>query len=211
MLQNQPTLEIRQGKRGYGKTNSLKEETIDVTPLYVVDIRNEWRHLPVFRECNMFVHWLTRRGEGINIPQTEFSKEGQFRFSFAKQDEYLKLFSLMQGFQNCTIIIDEADALFTHNKFCKALIDVFLGSRNNKVNLYFVGKRPFLIPVVVRSQADTLTVFRIEEQRDIDYITKRVRADCPKDPFTLAQGEAIVFKSDEKPILKTFPKFRGEK
>lgn len=154
---------------------------------------------------------MFKKGEGVDIPKTNLSIDGQMRFNFKTKLEYLKLFGLMNGFKNCTIVIDEADALFSDSKFSKALIDIFLGSRNNNANMYFVGKRPFLIPVVVRSQADTITVFKIEEQRDIDYITKRVRTDCPKDPYTLKQGECIIFRSGEKAELKIYPKFRGEK
>ena|SRR6267154_796760 len=208
---SQPFLEIRQGMRGSGKTNSLKEQTLEVTPLFIVDIRDEWKHIPAFRDVNTFVYWLFKKGEGVDIPKTNLSIDGQMRFNFKTKLEYLKLFGLMNGFKNCTIVIDEADALFSDSKFSKALIDIFLGSRNNNANMYFVGKRPFLIPVVVRSQADTITVFKIEEQRDIDYITKRVRTDCPKDPYTLKQGECIIFRSGEKAELKIYPKFRGEK
>lgn len=198
--------------RGRGKTNYLKGRIYEgkVTPLYVIDIRDEWKHIPAFRDLNSFIYYLMRR-ENFDIKQSEFSLEGQYRFNFQRKTEYERLFHLMCGFKNCTIIIDEADALFSDRKFERGLTDVMLGSRNNRANLIFAGKRPFLIPIVVRSQVDKFIVFQIEEQRDIDYITKRVRSTIPKDPYNLVQGEAIIFETGEKPVIQKFPKFVGER
>lgn len=184
-----------------------------VSPLYIVDIRDEWKHIPAFRDLNSFIYFLMkiRSSNPVHVSQSNLSLEGQFRFNFQRKTEYERLFQLMTGFKNCTIIIDEADALFSDRKFERGLTDVMLGSRNNKANLIFAGKRPFLIPIVVRSQVDKFIVFQIEEQRDIDYITKRVRSTVSLDPYKLKQGQAIIFETGEEPRLVQFQKFIGER
>lgn len=165
--------------------------------MFVIDIRNEYTHIPAFRKYADFMKAVCNR-----------SLTGkQFRFSFDTQKEYALLFQTMCNFRNCTIVVDEADALFQVRDFEKGLINVFLGSRNLNVTLYFVGKRPFLIPVIVRSQADEYVIFAIGEERDITYLEGRVRKEFPKSPYDLKQGEAIIFKEGEPPKLIKAPKF----
>lgn len=148
-----------------------------------------------------------------NFKTYQSDKVLQKRFAFSTRREYVRLFEIMESFRNCTIVFDEADALFTIRDFETPLINVFLGSRNNNVTLIYVGKRPFLIPIFVRSQVDEYIIFCTEEKRDIDYLSNRLRATFPKDPFKLQQGEAIIFRSGKPPILEKFRKFtvKGKK
>ena len=204
-----------QGMRGKGKTNYIKWKLLDISPLYVVDIRNEFKHIPAFITLNHFLYWLNdkRNPKYLKYPPAhllEFHRENQFRFTFNTSSEWEALFKLMSKFRNCTIVYDEADALFTNRKFERPLIDVSLGARNNNVSLFFIGKRPSLIPIMVRSQADTFVIFCVEEEYDIRYLEKRVKSNFPKDAYKLERGEAIVFKSGEKPMLVQFDKFRGD-
>lgn len=199
------SITIVQGMRGSGKTNYLKQRIGPLSPLFIVDIRNEYTHITAFRTCEEFLYWLAALGKFFQ-PQ---SKKIQYRFSFSKLEEYRKLFELMGGFRNCTILWDEADALFSSRYLERPITDVFLGSRNNNCNMLFVSKRPFLIPVMVRSQADEFVIFRTEEERDIDYLSKRLRKAFPKNPFDLKMGEAILFKTDATPTVHQFPKFSG--
>ncbi len=106
-------------------------------------------------------------------------------------------------------MIDEADALFSDRHFSAALTDVFLGSRNNNVTMIFVGKRPFLIPILVRSQTDKFTIFRTDEKRDLQYLEGRIKT-FPKDPSTLKLGEAIISEQDKEPYLQQFERFKGD-
>jgi len=141
------------------------------------------------------------------VNRNEDIKTRQMRFTFDTQREYIALFNTMQGFRNCTIVIDEADSIFQIRDFSVPLINVFLGSRNNNVNMYFVGKRPFLLPIVIRSQADEYVIFGVNEERDIQYLSARLRQQFPKDPYKLERGEAIMFKDGEVPKLIHPPLF----
>lgn len=186
---------------------------VDSVPLYIVDIRNEWKHLPSFDSAQKFTYFLmgNRDRRFVRYPSNnKYFKEGQFRFNFSSKNELLTLFTYMRHFRNCTIIVDEADALFSDNKFKDKLTDVFLGSRNNNVTMVFVAKRPFLIPILVRSQAERYIIFRTEEKRDIDYLETRLSNAFPKNPKDLKQGEAILVEQDTAPQVVQFEKFTGE-
>lgn len=202
-----------QGQRGAGKTNSLKGRLLNTTPLYVVDIRNEWKHLPAFTSIQNFSYFLidNRNRKYIKYPNNpKYYKDGQFRFVLTSQKELMQLFAYFKNFRNCTIVVDEADALYSNRKFEYVLNDVFLGSRNNNITLIYPVKRPFLIPILVRSQTDRFTVFFTEEKRDIDYLEGRLRKGFPKDPADLKRGEAIIIEQGEEPTLYNFDKFAGE-
>lgn len=200
--------------RGKGKTNYIKLKLLDISPCYIIDIRNEFKHIPSFTTVRMFQYFLLDRKniDKYLKPPTilDFNIPGQYRFCFSSKQEWATLFELMVHFRNCTIVVDEADAIFTDNLFKKLLLDVFLGSRNNNVGMIFIGKRPVLIPIFIRSQADIFTIFCIEEEWDINYLSKRVKQDFPKDVYRLERGEAIVFNSGEKPNVVIFDKFKGE-
>lgn len=185
--------------RGRGKTNSLKVQYQKVSPLFVLDIRDEWTHVPTIRSYNEF---LSKIMNGLGRQENL-----QLRFVFSSRLDLTRLFYIMGNFQNCTIIIDEADALFSVREFSNALTDLFLGSRNKGISMVFVAKRPFLLPILVRSQTDEFTIFCTEEEKDIRYLENRVRKDFPKDPYKLKQGEAIIVKPGETPHLTQFPKF----
>jgi hypothetical protein len=200
--------------RGKGKTNYVKSKILftPIIPCYIVDIRNEFNHVPAFKNLTDFSYWIYKREmKYLKLPDSpDYYKMGQFRFCFNKQTEWEQLYRMMCNFRNCTIVVDEADAIFTVRKFERPLMDVFLGARNNNVTMIFIGKRPFLIPIYIRSQTDTFTIFCVEEENDINYLSKRVKQDFPKDIYKLERGEAIVCKSGEKPRVEVFDKFIGE-
>lgn len=186
--------------RGSGKTNAAMGELRQVTPLFAIAIRsNDWTWMRSFSSFNDFVYWAA----------TQRSYKGlQIRFQFNKQEDYILLFqSMAESFQNSTIVVDEADALYSVPKFERPLNDLFLGSRNNNLNLYYMSKRPFLVPVIVRSQVDRFVIFQTEEKRDVEYLAQRTRAAFPKDPFKLSVGEAIIIKTGQPPVIHRFPKF----
>lgn len=201
--------------RGKGKTNYEKNKLLDITPAYVIDIRNEFKHIPAFITFKHFQYWLmdkSNQQKYVKMPLNKsYYKEGQYRFTFNTVEELSQLFKLMLHFRNCYIVFDEADALFKINgKISRQIENVFLGSRNNNVSLTFIGKRPSLIPILVRSQADRFVIFCVEEEWDINYLEKRVKTSFPKDVFKLERGEAIVFDSGEKPRIEIYDKFIGE-
>jgi hypothetical protein len=180
--------------------------------LYIVDIRNEWKHIPAFDSVAKFTYFLmdNRNRRFIKFPTNpKFFHEGQFRFAFNTKKELLTLFTYFKHFRNCTIVVDEADALFSDRHFQSALTDVFLGSRNNNVTMIFVGKRPYLIPILVRSQVDRFTIFRTDEKRDIDYLEERSKS-LPKNPRDLKLGEAIIIEQDNEARIEQFQRFEGE-
>jgi hypothetical protein len=191
------SITIVQGIRGSGKTSYYcKNEFRNTRPLFIVDIRNEYSHIPKFKNVEEFVyHYLS--GKPSN----------QHRFAFTARNQYETIFRLFAAFQSCTLVIDEADALFSMREFERPLIDVFLGSRNNNINMIFVAKRPFLIPIIVRSQADLFVIFKTEEKRDIDYLSNRLRTQWPKDPYKLDKGEAIIYKQGQEPKIQRFTLF----
>src|SRR5882724_3827991 len=193
-----------QGTRGSGKTNAAMGELRQVSPLFAIAIRsNDWTWMQTFTSFSDFVYWAASR--------PRIGKGMQVRFQFGKMDDYILLFqSMAQSFQNSTIVVDEADALYSVPKFVQPLNDLFLGSRNNNLNLYYMSKRPFLVPVLIRSQVDRFVIFCTEEKRDVDYLSTRTRQQFPKDPFHLAVGEAIVLKKEGQawvPRMQKFPKF----
>jgi len=190
--------------RGKGKTNYLKNRLGSVSPLFIIDIRNEYTQFRVFKSYGEFLTFAMNllKGNG-NHPE-----KMQYRFAFSSMQEYVKLFYLLAGFSNCTIVVDEADAIFSEKKFVQPLLNVFLGSRNNGINMIFVGKRPFLIPIFVRSQADEYVIFGIEEANDIRYLEHRTRIAFPKPPEKLERGEAIIYRQGGKPELVRVPKYK---
>ena len=202
--------------RGKGKTNYVKGKLLqsEITPAYIIDIRNEFKHIPAFVSLQHFQYWLMdkKNPKWVKPPIIKgYYLDGQYRFTFNTTAELHSLFKLMLHFRNCTIVYDEADALFKiSTKIQKSMEDIFLGSRNNNITSIYIGKRPSLIPILVRSQADRFTVFCVEEEWDINYLTKRVKQNFPKDIFKLERGEAIVFDSGEKPRVEVFEKFKGE-
>src|SRR2546430_8722111 len=108
-INSQSSIEIVQGQRGAGKTNSLKTKMVDNVPLYIVDIRNEWKHLPSFDSAQKFTYFLmgNRDRRFVRYPSNnKYYKEGQFRFNFSSKNELLTLFTYMRHFRNCTIIVD---------------------------------------------------------------------------------------------------------
>lgn len=177
-----------------------------------MDIRNEFKHIPCFTSLNVFLHWFYKRNNTyVKFPSDrQYYKEGQYRFCFNNQKEWEELFKMFSSFRNCTIVYDESDALFTVRKFERPIIDMFLGARNNNVSTIFIAKRPFLIPIFVRSQTDTFTIFCIEEENDINYLSKRVKSTFPKNVYELERGESIQFQSGEKPVVQIHDRFIGE-
>src|SRR5229473_2798512 len=207
------SVEIVQGQRGSGKWNSLKGKHLSTIPLYIVDIRNEWKHIPAFISLQHFSYFILdhRNRKYVKYPnQNKYYKEGQYRFVLSTQRELLLLFSYFKSFRNCTIIVDEADALYSDHKLKYALNDVFLGSRNNNVSMIYAVKRPFLIPILVRSQADKFTIFFTEEKLDINYLEGRIQKAFPKDPASLKRGEAIIIEQGKEPQLYQYDKFVGD-
>lgn len=201
--------------RGKGKTNYIKIKLLDITPAWIVDIRNEFKHLPTFVSLQHFQYFVLdnkNKNKYIKPPlRKDYYKEGQYRFCFNSTEELQGLFKIMLHFRNCTIVFDEADALFKINtKIQKLMENIFLGSRNNNVSTVFIGKRPSLMPILIRSQADRFVIFCTEEEWDINYLEKRVKQNFPKDIYKLERGEAIVFDSGEKPRVEIYEKFKGE-
>jgi hypothetical protein len=198
---SESSISLFQGMRGAGKTNAAMGEVRHVSPLFAIALRsNDWTWMQTFTNLKDFVYWAVSR----NRP----SKGMQIRFQFGQMDDYIQLFETMAAtFQNSTIIIDEADAFYSVPKFHEPLNNLFLGSRNNNLNLYYMSKRPFLVPVLVRSQVDRFVIFKTEESRDIDYLSNRTRQQFPKDPFKLEVGEAIIIKTGQPPVIFRFPKF----
>lgn len=194
---------LLQGMRGQGKTNAAMVELHNTSPLFAVSLRpKDWTWINLtFHSYNEFVYWAVSRSSNM--------KRMQVRFQFQKMDEYIQLFNTMaESFQNSTIVIDEADAFYSVSKFEGPLNNLFLGSRNMNLNLYYMVKRPTLIPVLVRSQVDRFIVFRTEEKWDVDYLSSRTRQVFPKDPFKLDVGEAIILlQGQERGTLHKFPKF----
>src|SRR5712692_6615705 len=181
---SESSITLMQGMRGQGKTNAAMVELHNVSPLFVIALRpKDWTWMPItFYSFRDFVYW--------GVSRSHLNKKMQVRFAFGTMDAYIELFNAMgQSFQNSTIVIDEADAFYSVPKFEQPLNNLFLGSRNNNLNLYYMVKRPTLVPVLVRSQVDRFLVFRTEEQWDIDYLSKRTRKIFPKDPFKLDIGE----------------------
>lgn len=197
------SITLLQGMRGQGKTNAAMVELHNTTPLFAVSLRpKDWTWISLtFHSYNEFVYWAVSRSSSM--------KRMQVRFQFQKMDEYIQLFNTMaESFQNSTIVIDEADAFYSVSKFEGPLNNLFLGSRNMNLNLYYMVKRPTLIPVLVRSQVDRFIVFRTEEKWDIDYLSSRTRKVFPKDPFKLEVGEAIILiQGQEHATIKRYPKF----
>src|SRR5690348_2733138 len=111
---------IFQGMRGRGKTNAVKETYKRDEPLFIVDIRNEYDHIPKFINFDSVLAWGLR-GSKPN-PHGKY----QYRFCFASHGDYLKLFHMFPHFQDCTLIWDEADALFNNKKWESPLMDTFL-------------------------------------------------------------------------------------
>lgn len=191
--------------RGRGKTNSTKVDFQEVEPLFIVDLRNEYRHIPPFYSFKNFAVWMQHNGAAQAKAE---GKKMQWRFAFSNHRDWCNLFKILSCFKDTTIIVDEADALFQDNKFKKLLIDLFLGARNNNVNLVFIGKRPVLIPITVRSQVDEFYIFAVAENWDVKYLEQRTRQDFPKEPWSLKKGECIHIKEGEKPRLKQYPLFQ---
>lgn len=199
------TVNFFQGVRGSGKTNAAMGELYDVSPLFAIAIRsNDWKWMPQsFHSYTDFVYWSVSR------PINKREKM-QVRFEFSKKEDYISLFQTMaESFRNSTIVVDEADALYSVQKFNEPLDNLFLGSSNNNLNLYYMSKRPFLVPVLIRSNVERFVIFRTEEKRDVDYLAARTRQQFPADPFNLKVGQAIVFcpRLGEVPKLHQFPKF----
>lgn len=186
--------------RGRGKTNYLKSRLDTVHNLFIVDIRNEYQHISAFTKFSDFMLYVLNTYHNENLSNGN-NHLPRYRFTFQSQQEYIKLFQVFSSFQNCTIVIDEADSIFSVRHFCNPLINVFLGSRNNNINMIFVAKRPFLIPILVRSQADEYVIFGTRESRDIDYLESRIQKQFPKNPFHLNLGEAILIQYDNVPEL----------
>ena len=195
-LQN--SIVIAQGKKGSGKTNAIKSETDDLSSVYFIDIRNEYNHVRKARTQQEFVRDLVAFQHG----RISINKISRVSFSFSNRREYVELLKLMNGFQNTNIVIDEADTLFQDKKLEQPLVDLMLGARNNNVNLYYASKRPFLIPISVRSQADAFLVFRTKETRDVRYLEDKAPQGFPKDPRKLAQGQCLIIVDGEEEAIE---------
>lgn len=193
--------------RGQGKTNFVKGFVSDAMPLFITDIRNEYSHIKPFYDLRQFNTYTYNRTYILN----KTGNKEQWRFAFNTMPEYIKIISYMNYFQRCTIVIDEADSLFQIHKLEEPLMNLLLGSRNNKVDLIFNTKRPFLVPIAVRSQCDEYYIFRTKEQRDITYLQDRLKASFPKEPDKLERGECIHLVDDAEPELLKIPLFTGDK
>src|SRR6266852_9480277 len=107
---SESTISFFQGVRGSGKTNAAMGELRQVSPLFVIAIRsNDWTWIQqTFHSFNDFVYWSASRGIRTS------GKGMQIRFQFGKMEDYILLFKAMaESFQNSTIVIDEADALYS--------------------------------------------------------------------------------------------------
>lgn len=206
-LQN--TIVVAQGKKGSGKTNAIKTETHDSEFLYIIDIRNEYNHVRKITNEQEFIRDLVAYQHG-RVPKERISR---IAFSFGTRRDYVRILELMKGFTNCTIIVDEADTMFQDKKIESHLVDVMLGARNNNVNLWYASKRPFLIPIAVRSQADIFLVFRTKEPRDYQYIQDRISIPFPKDTRSLQQGECLVIVdgSEESIEVRQYEQYKEKR
>lgn len=193
--------------RGQGKTNFVKGYIEDASPLFIIDIRNEYQHIRPMVDMKQFYVYICNR---IYINRKTGNNKEQWRFAFNRLDEYLGLIKLMNHFQRCTIVVDEADSLFQIRKLEDSLVNLMLGSRNNKVDLIFNTKRPFLLPIAVRSQCDEFFIFRTKELRDITYLEDRMKTQFPKNVYDLQRGECIHLKDDSDPTVEQIPLFKGE-
>jgi hypothetical protein len=126
-------------------------------------------------------------------------------------DDYIKLFNALNNFQNTTLVVDEADALYNYGKFEQPLMNLSLGCRNNKVNLIFNCKRPFLLPIFIRTQADKIFVFQTHEQRDIKWLEDKTPHGLPKSPRKLGQGDCFIITVGTTNNVETkhYDKFHG--
>lgn len=207
-LQN--TIVVFQGRKGSGKTNAVKTETDKLNSCYFVDIRNEYNHVPKYTDKIKFIQALVAYQHN-RIPGEKITKAS---LTFHNRTDYIEIFQLMKGFGNTNIVFDEADTLFQDRKMEPALIDVMLGARNNNVNLFYCTKRPFLIPIAVRSQADVFLVFRTKEKRDVDYLEANLPNDStfPIPPRNLKQGQCIIISDGTEEVeVRQYDKYVPEK
>lgn len=193
--------------RGYGKTNFVKNYINEASPLFILDIRNEYSHIRAFTDIRQFQIYTYNRTYILRHTQND---REQWRFAFNTLSEYVRIVSLMNYFQRCTIVVDEADSLFQIRQMETGLVNLLLGSRNNRVDLIFNTKRPFLIPIAVRSQCDEYFIFRTREKRDISYLLDRFKTDLPKQPDRLVRGECLHVDGDSETTVIQIPLFKGE-
>lgn len=206
-IQNE--LQIRQGIKGSGKTNGIKIDTMNLSSCYFVDIRDEYNHVPKVRSFNEFITLIMKVRSG-RLEEKEITK---LAFNFRDMDDYIKLFNALNSFQNTTLVIDEADALYNYGKFEQPLMNLSLGCRNNKVNLIFSCKRPFLLPIFIRTQADKIFVFQTHEARDITWLEDKTPHGLPKTPRKLGQGECFIITVGTTNTIETkrYEAFHGDK
>lgn len=184
----QNTLEIRQGIKGSGKTNSIKVDTAKLDTCYFIDIRDEYDHVPKVYSIDEFV----KISMAVRHGQVEESRVRKIAFNFKNLEDYITLFQLMNSFKKTTIVIDESDALYNYPKFERALMNLTLGCRNNQIDLMYSCKRPFLLPIFIRSQADKVTVFQTFEARDIRWLEDKTPHGLPFSPKKLKQGDCFI-------------------
>jgi hypothetical protein len=202
-IQNE--LQIRQGVKGSGKTNSIKIDTAHLDTCFYVDIRNEYNHVPKVHSFNDFIKMIMQ----VKMGRLEEYRIHKLAFNFSDMDDYIKLFNALNCFQNTTLVVDEADALYNYGKFEQPLMNLSLGCRNNQVNLIFSCKRPFLLPIFIRTQADKIFVFRTNEQRDIKWLEDK--APLPKSPRKLDQGDCYIITVGNNQIeTKHYEAFSGK-
>ena len=150
------------GRKGSGKSHKIKKMISKYARVLVYDTMDEYTEMLAFYTWDELVSYLEKH------------KEGTFKCAYIPKDvknDITKFCNAALIVGDCLTVIEEADLVCNPAKIQDGFNSLMRRGRHSNVDIVFVSQRPYGINRLLTSQSDELICFKMNEKRDIDFIT----------------------------------------
>lgn len=151
------------GQTGAGKSTLIREHIVPRIdePVIVLDIMGEYEYGVHFKSArSMFRAMQERDTWGVDVLVLRPSSE---------EDESLFWYGVAAWPYPAWVVCDEVD-LYLGKSSNQGAVSILRRGRHTGKSFVFAARRPYEIIPDLRAQVDLLIVFRLNQQRDIDYV-----------------------------------------
>jgi len=174
------------GKKGFGKTTWIKRYIYEhpSSTYLIYDHFHEYDGKNIFRSIDEF------------LLNKEFTFEDEQVVIFRGEIPYDYFFWLCSSMPGCVAVFDEIDLACSPTYIEPNLYRIIHYGRHLNVGIISASRRPGNVSRNLTSQADEIICFRIEEPRDLKYISDYCGEDIAKKLPILRIGEFVRYPQE---------------
>ncbi len=147
------------GKKGAGKS-FYANQLVKKEPAVIIDPLNEYRGGIYFFNYEEF--------EKFDFAIGVF----KIILKFKDDEDYSSAFAKVFEVGNCLLLVEEADLFAQSQNIDSNLRKILRYGRHRNIDQIYISRRPYELNRLVTAMADEIVVFRINEQRDLEFLQK---------------------------------------